>query len=117
VLIIEDEPSVRSLVASVLAGAHYWVVVARDGEEALRLLETEKEPFHLIVTDLVMHGIGGLTVARRLRERGDQPAFLFISGYSNDAPADLRAFGRFLPKPFTPTQLLEATRGAIEDSA
>jgi PAS domain S-box-containing protein len=115
VLIIEDEPAVRSLVASVLAGAHYWVVVARDGEEALRMLEAEKQPFHLIVTDLVMHGVGGVAVARQLRARGERVPILFISGYSNDTPADLRAFGRFLAKPFTPTALIEAVRGAIEE--
>jgi CheY-like chemotaxis protein len=79
------------------------------------MLEAEKQPFHLIVTDLVMHGVGGVAVARQLRARGERVPILFISGYSNDTPADLRAFGRFLAKPFTPTALIEAVRGAIEE--
>ena len=115
VLVVEDEPSVRSLVAGVLLGAHYWVMDARDGEEALRVVETERDPFHLIITDLMMPGIEGLTLARRLHERG-QPRILFISGYSNDTPAELVAFGHFLPKPFTPAQLLEGVREALGDA-
>jgi two-component system cell cycle sensor histidine kinase/response regulator CckA len=115
VLVIEDEPSVRSLVANVLLGAHYRVVVARDGEEGLRLLESEREPFHLIVTDLMMPSIGGMSLARRLHERGNGPRMLFISGYSRHTPTELVTFGRLLPKPFTPAQLLDAVRGAIEE--
>jgi two-component system cell cycle sensor histidine kinase/response regulator CckA len=116
VLVIEDEPSVRSLVANLLLGAHYQVVVARDGEEGLRLVQTEREPFHLIVTDLIMPNVGGMTLAQRLRDRGHAPPMLFISGYSHETPAELAAFGRLLPKPFTPAQLLEAVRGAMDEA-
>jgi two-component system, cell cycle sensor histidine kinase and response regulator CckA len=114
VLVVEDEPSVRSLVANVLLGAHYLVAVARDGAEGLRLLESEPEPFDLVVTDLIMPSGGGLALVRRLRERGLGTRVLFISGYSNDTPGELLPFGRLLPKPFTPAQLLEAVRAAIE---
>ena len=115
VLVVEDEPSVRSLVANVLLGAHYQVAVARDGEEALRLLETEREAFHLIVTDLVMPSLGGLSLARRLHERGGRSRMLFISGYSDHPPAELEAFGRLLRKPFTPAQLLAAARATLDE--
>jgi two-component system cell cycle sensor histidine kinase/response regulator CckA len=101
----------------VLLGAHYRVAVARDGEDALRLLEAEREPFHLIVTDLVMPSLGGMALARRLDDKGSRARLLFISGYSNDAPTELLAFGRLLPKPFTPAQLLEAVRGAMDEPA
>ncbi len=114
VLVIEDEPSVRSLVANLLLGAHYQVVVARDGEEGLHLVETEPKPFDLIVTDLIMPNVGGMTLAQRLHAGGRVLPMLFISGYSQETPTDLAAFGRLLPKPFTPAQLLEAVRGALE---
>ena len=116
VLVVEDEPAVRSLVASVLLGAHYRVAVARDGEEALSLLASVREPFDLIVTDLAMPSIGGMTLAHRLHEQGShRHRMLFISGYSRHRPAELLAFGRLLPKPFTPAQLLEAVRGMLEE--
>ena len=113
VLVVEDEPGVRSLVANVLLGAHYRVVVARDGDEAVRVLDAEREPFHLIVTDLVMPGLGGMALARRLHER-NRPRILFISGYTDTPSTELAAYGCFLPKPFKPAQLLAAVRGALE---
>jgi two-component system cell cycle sensor histidine kinase/response regulator CckA len=116
VLVIEDDAPVRSLVANVLLGAHYRVVVARDGEEGLRLLETDREPFHLIVSDLVMPHVGGVALAQRLHERGNRPPLLFISGYSTHTAAELEAFGRLLPKPFAPAQLLEAVRATIDEA-
>jgi two-component system cell cycle sensor histidine kinase/response regulator CckA len=107
---------VRSLVATVLLGAHYRVTVARDGEEALSFIETEQEPFHLIVTDLVMPSTGGIALAKRLHERGSQARILFISGYSEHTPADLHPYGTLLPKPFTPRQLLAAVGSALGDA-
>jgi len=115
VLVVEDEPAVRALVGNVLLGEHYWVLVARDGEEALRLIEEEREPFDLIVTDLEMPNVGGATLAERLHQRGSPPRFLFISGYSDHTPMDLLPYGKLLAKPFTPAQLLVAVRSALDD--
>jgi PAS domain S-box-containing protein len=117
VLVVEDEPAVRSLVANVLLGAHYLVMAARDGQEALRVIENEPEPFDLLVTDLVMPAVRGPVLARRLRERTSRSRVLFISGYSDHTPAELVPLGRVLPKPFTPVQLLDAVRSALEDEA
>jgi CheY-like chemotaxis protein len=114
VLVVEDETAVRTLIANVLLGAHYFVGVARDGEEALRLLESPAEPYHLIVADLVMPHVGGVALVRRLRERGVRINALFISGYSTHAAGELEALGRVLPKPFTPAQLLEAVRQTMD---
>jgi PAS domain S-box-containing protein len=114
VLVVEDESSVRALVANVLLGAHYHVVIARDGEEALRLIEDEREPFDLVVTDVVMPTVGGVTLAERLRGQNHGTRILFISGYSQHAGADLLGLGRLLPKPFTPAQLLDAVRDVLD---
>jgi two-component system, cell cycle sensor histidine kinase and response regulator CckA len=114
VLVVEDEPAVRSLIATVLLGAHYRVMVAHHAEEGLRLIEAEREPFQLIVTDLVMPGIGGVSLATRLRDAGSDARFLFISGYSTHALSGLLHRGHFLAKPFTPTQLLAAVSRALE---
>jgi PAS domain S-box-containing protein len=117
VLVVEDEPAVRALVANVLLGAHYQVEVARDGEEALRLLAADQAPFDLIVSDLAMPNIGGMTLARRIHDQRRSPVMLFISGYGLHPPAEVSALGRLLPKPFTPGQLLDAVHGALADSS
>lgn len=116
ILVIEDEPSVRSLIGNVLLGAHYWVMVARHGEEALRFIEAEREPFDLIVSDLMMPNLGGVSLARRLRERASPSRMLFVSGYSNHTPAELLPYGQLLPKPFTPSQLLAAVSRALDET-
>jgi CheY-like chemotaxis protein len=92
-------------------------MVARDGEEALRFIEAEREPFHLIVTDLVMPSVGGVSLAERLRERASLSRMLFISGYSHHTPAELLRYGQLLPKPFTPSQLLAAVSRALDDAS
>jgi PAS domain S-box-containing protein len=113
ILVVEDEPAVRSLIGVVLLSAQYWLMVARDGEEALRFIESEPEPFDLIVTDVMMPGLSGPSLAKRLAERGDPARMLFVSGYSDHSPAELMAHGELLTKPFTPDRLLAAVARAL----
>ena len=117
ILVVEDEPAVRSLIANVLTGAHYWVVVARDGLEALRFIEAEARPFDLIVADLMMPGMGGLALAEHLHQRGALPLVLFVSGYSDHAPAELMPYGSLLPKPFNAAQLLSSVARTLDDAS
>lgn len=112
VLIVEDDPAVRALVASVLVGKHYRVSVARNGEEALARI-AEAGPFELVITDLMMARVGGLALAEQLHARGQPLKMLFISGYSDTTPGELMPYGTLLPKPFTPAQLLAAVRAAL----
>lgn len=113
VLIVEDESSVRALVASVLLGAGYRVTAARAVEDALSQIARNPEPLALVISDIVMPGGGGQKLARLLNERPDPPRILFMSGYSNLAPDELVPYGRLLPKPFTPAQLLAAVEQAL----
>ena len=118
VLVVEDEPAVRSVALRALRGAGFTVCVAADGDEALRLLGEARGPaVDLVVTDVVMPRLGGLELAARLRERRPGLPVLFVSGYTEHA-ADLQ--GRlderttFLSKPFTPQDLLRAVRQLLE---
>jgi PAS domain S-box-containing protein len=116
VLLVEDEEDVRALAGEVLRRAGYHVLTARDGEEALRAAAAHPGPIHLLLTDVVLPGLGGGELARRLAEARPATAVLFMSGYADDLVVRqgvLRAEEAFLPKPFTADELLEKVRAAL----
>jgi signal transduction histidine kinase/CheY-like chemotaxis protein len=107
VLLVEDEASVRRLVARMLREAGYQVIEAPDGAEALRLGRQQIETVTALVTDLDMPRLSGVDLARRLaRERPDLPV-LFISGLAPQSADDMPSGSGFLGKPFTREGLLE----------
>ena len=111
-LVVEDEPSVRSLTSRILRSAGHNVVEAGDGIEALEILRDAN--FDVLVSDIVMPVMSGL----ELRRRVELPAVL-MSGYPDD---DIRDQGELptdtalLMKPFTPDALLDAVSHAATDS-
>jgi PAS domain S-box-containing protein len=116
VLVVEDEPAVRRVVRRILERADYGVVEAANGLEALERLE-QGGPFDLVVSDLVMPEMGGLELARRLRDRPGRARMLVMSGYSEEEHAQgVRDLGVwFLKKPFTADRLLDAVRRALDE--
>ncbi len=114
ILVAEDEPAVLRVVIRILQRNNYSVLAAPAGAEALALAADHE--FDLLLTDVVMPGISGLELARRVRQTRPQASVLFMSGYS----PDLAGPGHALPvdtalvqKPFTEQALLEAIRAAI----
>jgi PAS domain S-box-containing protein len=117
VLLVEDEPAVRAVAVRVLERAGYRVVAAAGGEEALRRAAGE-EAIDLVLTDVVMPGMSGVTVAERLRAERPGVRVLFMSGYSSDLPEALASTGgSLLQKPFTPATLLDRVAEAIAEAA
>jgi CheY-like chemotaxis protein len=108
VLVVDDEPMVRSLVTATLR-ADYRVLEAADGEEALALVEVADRHVSAIVTDVVMPGMGGVALAEAVGQRSAPPPILFISGYGGVAELP----GPFLAKPFRPDALLKAVAGLL----
>ncbi len=109
-LVVEDEPSVRRLARRVLEQEGYTVLAAANGEEALDLAAQHCGPIHLLVTDLIMPGLSGTQLARRVGDQRPDCRVLFISGYSNDAISRQGALApgaSFLQKPFTRMELLQ----------
>ncbi|HET7321654.1 MAG TPA: ATP-binding protein, partial [Longimicrobiaceae bacterium] len=105
VLLAEDDPAVRVLARRGLEHAGYRVLEADGGEAALALAEEHDGPIHLLLSDVVMPGIGGRELAERLQERREGVAVLFMSGYTDDAilrHGMLNEGTPFLEKPFTP---------------
>lgn len=116
ILVVEDETSLRELVAGILKAHGYTVLVAANGEDALATEADHSSSIDLVVTDLVMPLMSGSDLAWRLRERRPEIAVMFMSGYAAGLlPADqLGDTTRFLAKPFTPAELARAVRDLLD---
>ena len=117
IVVVEDEPGVRSLVERILLRGGYRVLAFADGAAALDALAGPGTTIDLLITDLVMPGPNGFEVARRFRlERPDLPVLL-MSGYAADA---LDAEGivegsiEILAKPFSATDLLGRVAAVLQ---
>lgn len=117
VLLAEDEPAIRSALSRILRAAGYEVLEASNGGEALRLAELESRTIHLLLSDVMMPGIGGKELVQRLAESRPEIRVVLMSGYTDDAAlrADLGAARyAFLQKPFTAREVLLALRTALD---
>jgi CheY-like chemotaxis protein len=111
VLVVDDQPGIRTLVRRLLASRGYQVQEAGSGEEALSSLQRRGDKPDLLVTDMQMPGMSGRDLAERLRQRYPQVRILFMSGYTDDAAVQagiLPPQSLFLPKPFQPEQFAAA---------
>jgi PAS domain S-box-containing protein len=116
VLVVEDEDSVREIINRVLSGKGYRVLMASDGSEGLRVSAEYNGPIDLLLTDLVMPGMGGREFATRLEAGRAGMKVLFMSGYTEDVISHqglLEAGLSFLQKPFTSGDLLRKVREVL----
>jgi two-component system, cell cycle sensor histidine kinase and response regulator CckA len=119
VLLIEDDAAVRARARNLLMRGGYKVLEAPDGERALELAAVCREPIHLLVTDVVMPGMDGPSVARRLNETRPDTRVLFVSGYTKERvapPWALDGKAEILAKPFTRDELLARARMLLDRS-
>lgn len=117
VLVVEDDAAVRGLTRHILQNAGYAVLEAAGGDEALRVAIGHTGRIHLLVTDVVMPGLGGRAAAERLAERHPGLRVLFVSGYTDDAVVRhgvLHDKVNFLQKPFTPAALAGKVREVLD---
>ena len=112
-LVVEDETLVRQLCARILEEEGYRVLTARDGLEALAMVEAAGEDIHLVISDLMMPRLDGFQLAARLAARRAAPPMIFISGYNVDRPSDRLV----IPKPFHPAQLVAAVERVLQTGA
>ena len=117
VLIVEDDPPLRELIAVMLARLGWTTLGARSAEEALALAAREPASIALVIADVVLPGMDGFAMEERLvRICGDAPV-LYISGHAEDSTTvrrGLESSGRpFLLKPFTHLELGAAIDGAL----
>jgi two-component system, cell cycle sensor histidine kinase and response regulator CckA len=114
VLLVEDEPTVRTVAERALTRHGYKVLTADNGEEALDILG-RGDPIDLLISDVVMPGMDGPTVVREARKSRPDLKILFMSGYAEEQlrkSIDIENVN-FLAKPFSVIELAEAARRAV----
>jgi two-component system cell cycle sensor histidine kinase/response regulator CckA len=97
VLLVDDEAELRQVVARALEEEGFRVLQAENGLEAWRVFEEYGLDIHLVITDIVMPGLGGRELAERIGGTAHAPPVLFITGYGRDG---LWLPGPVMPKPF-----------------
>jgi signal transduction histidine kinase/CheY-like chemotaxis protein len=118
-LIVEDEDALRSLMVKACRDAGYHVLEAHGGEEAMALIASHPERIDLLLTDVIMPGISGRTLADQLGKGRPETRILFCSGYAENAVVHhgvLAPDVEFLQKPFTPAVLLHRIRSLLAES-
>ncbi len=108
VLVVDDEPVALSVLQRTLE-PHYHVLTARDGLEALNLIEAWGPTIRAVVTDVRMPGLSGPALAAHLARLDRSPAVLFVSGFT-----DPELPGEVLAKPFAPDALVAAVSRLLQ---
>lgn len=116
ILIVEDEPSIAEVVSLYLRRAGYQVQVAQDGQAALDYLEDSMPD--LIVLDLMLPKIDGLSLTRWIRDRGDVPIIMLTARRDeSDRIAGLEmGADDYMVKPFSPQELVSRVRAVLRRS-
>jgi two-component system cell cycle sensor histidine kinase/response regulator CckA len=117
ILLVEDEPDIRALLANMLKSKGYRVLEAADGHIALELYALEGGNVQLLVSDMVLPQLDGLALSRCLQEHDPGLKVLLISGHTDELLSlqelDVRNL-RLLSKPFSPSKLVEEVRGFLD---
>ena len=118
ILLVDDEPHLRDIVARQLVGANYRVIKASNGNEALKLYEQHRKQISLIILDLLMPGMGGKQCLEALRKLDPNVRVLVATGHT--APGivgELEQAGAkgFIRKPFETNLLLEKIREIVDE--
>ncbi len=117
VLLVEDEDGVRLLLRSTLEDHGYAVLEAAHGADALAVAEAFDQPIDLLLTDVVMPGMGGRELAQRFADLRPDTKVVFMSGYTDDMVIRhgvLEAEVEFIQKPYTMRALLQKVRAVLD---
>ena len=118
ILLVEDEPMVRLAIRRILERHGYTVLDAGGGEEALHICEARGREIHLVLTDMIMPGMTGTELARRIAPLCFGAQVLCMSGYTDDEVFRrglLDGGTAFIQKPFTAEALTRKVRDVLGD--
>jgi two-component system cell cycle sensor histidine kinase/response regulator CckA len=111
ILVVDDESLLLTMADAILTDFGYKVLTAGNGQKALHLLEEHGADVKLVITDLVMPGLGGRELIERIRQHGWAMPILAMSGYV--LPEDKQGHSSYLQKPFTSRDLLHKVKAAL----
>src|SRR5207248_6006542 len=115
VLLVEDQDRVRAGIAEALRHGGYKVLAARHADEALKLSHEHEDQIHLLLTDMVMPGLGGDQLAEQILHLRPEIKVMFMSGYNLRPTRLLRHSGTvFAEKPLKPAMLLRSVRELLD---
>jgi two-component system cell cycle sensor histidine kinase/response regulator CckA len=120
ILLVEDADALRKLAHALLEQNGYHVLAAENGEVALKIAEQNRERIHLLLTDVIMPGMTGRTLADRLIALRTGLKVLYMSGYTDSAIADqgvLEPGTYLLHKPFSEETLIQKVREVLDADA
>ena len=111
ILVVDDESLLLTMAETILSDFGYQVLTANNGEKALQVLAQPGTRVNLVITDLVMPGMGGRELIERIRQQGLEMPILATSVYVQ--PDDKHTHAGYLQKPFTSTDLLRRVQAAL----
>jgi len=117
ILVVEDDPGVRRVAVRFLELQGYHLLEATSGEEALRLLSQSTGPIHLLVSDVVLPGIGGRELSEKVKLVRPEVRILFMTGYTDDVILRLdllEGHVSIIQKPFTQETLSQKVRETLD---
>ena len=115
ILVVDDEELVLRMGETILTDFGYKVITAANGQKALALLSRDDIKVDLVLTDLVMPGMGGRELVEKIRQLAPKLKILCMSGYL--MPADKEAVSAYLQKPFSSSELLAKVKFALNRAA
>jgi len=119
ILLTEDDEQVRELACEALAASGYHVLVAETSQVAISICRAYTHGIDLLLTDVVMPGIGGRELAEQITAMRPEIKVLYMSGYTPQAilhHGELDASTFFIQKPFTPSSLAAKVREVLDHS-
>jgi two-component system, cell cycle sensor histidine kinase and response regulator CckA len=117
ILLVEDEEAVRELASMILSAKGYLVLPAQSSQEAEHFSAKHDGEIHLLLTDIMMPGVSGRELARRITARHPRTKVLYMSGYTDNVLAQggvLEDGVSFLQKPFSPAALAQKVRDVLD---
>jgi CheY-like chemotaxis protein len=115
VLLVDDEPGVRTVFESVLQEAGYCVETAKNGHEGWDMIQNN-QPWDVAIVDRAMPEMGGEELGRKIRETSPRTSLIMITG-APEAITEPLLFDAILAKPFLPAELLTCLSRALEGNS